>query len=260
MWNSIESSITRRRLLRYGMLAGVGAAVAQSLRAVNSPAAATPPSCMPCNPSRPSNPSDALQALIDGNARWASEKQEHPGEGKKTRICNANPDCKQTPFAALLSCVDSRVPPELLFDQGIGDLFVARVAGNSVVEILEDSLKYGTANLHALVLFVLGHTQCGAVMAAVDSYLSNPSNPTPTFAFEVPIYPAVPVAQEILKQQGLDPTNPKLLVPVTIDQHVIMTVQYLASTDPFQILVKNNELLIKGGRYDLASQKVVILV
>jgi carbonic anhydrase len=269
MSNSIESPITRRRLLRFGVLAGVGAAVARSLHAVESPAAAvplettvtpTPPMCMPCNPNRPEDPNGALQALIAGNARWASGDQQHPGEDTATRTCNANPDCKQMPFAALLSCVDSRVPPELLFDQGIGDLFVARVAGNSVVPILEDSLAYGTASLHALVLFVLGHSLCGAVMAAVDSFLRNPEHPKPSFAFEPPIYPAVAAAQEIVAKQGGNPNDPAQVVPVTIDQHVILTVQYLASTNPFDYLVKNNDLLIKGGRYDLDTQNVVILV
>lgn len=185
MSNSIESPITRRRLLRFGVLAGVGAAVAQSLHAVRSSAGPppeatpTPQTCMPCNPTRPEDPNSAFQALVDGNTRWANELQQHPGEDAARRTCNANPDCKQMPFAALLSCVDSRVPPELLFDQGIGDLFIARVAGNSVVPITQDSLAYGTASLHALVLFVMGHSLCGAVMAAVDSFLRNPHHPSP---------------------------------------------------------------------------------
>lgn len=266
MSNSMDSVISRRGLLRVGVLAGVGAAVAQSLytpvsdAAVTSLTAASPTACVPCNPNYPEDPESALAELIAGNTRWVNGTQTHPGEDTDTRTCNANPLCPQTPFAALLSCVDSRVPPELLFDQGIGDLFVARVAGNSVVPILEDSLAYGTAHLHAMVLFVLGHSLCGAVTAAVNSYLQNPHHPKARFAFEPPIYPAVKVAQQIVESQGGDPNNPAQLVPVATDQHVILTAQYLASIDPFEDLINKNELLIKGGRYDLDTQKVVILI
>ena len=251
------SIITRRGLLiRLGALIGVGAAVLRSLH-LDEAGAATKPPCLPCNPERPETPNEALEALMKGNADWASGNQVHPGEDSARRACSANVECSQRPFAAILLCVDSRVPPELLFDQGIGDLFPARVAGNSVVEILEDSLRYGTENLGALVLFVLGHSNCGAVMASVRSFIN--SEP-PEFAFEAPIYPAVAAARKIVRKQGGNPDDPAQVDPVAIDQHVILTVQQLGKTDPFRRLVKQGKLLVTGGRYDLDTQKVTILI
>jgi len=193
-----------------------------------------------------------------GNARWASQTQKHPREDTHSRDCAAN--CKQTPFAAILSCIDSRVTPEFLFDQGIGDLFPGRVAGNSVVPILEDSLVYGTKHLGASLLFVLGHSKCGAAEAATESFISNPHHPTPSFAFEVPIYPAVAAARKIVEEEGGNPNSVDEVTVVTIDQHVIMTVKYLRSIEPFEDLIEEGKLLVKGGRYDLSTQEVVILV
>ena len=253
MGTATDSVITRRGLLRIGALVGVGAAALGSLH-LDEAGAAT---CSPCNTDRPDTPKKALWALMTGNANWANETQMHPGEDLARRECSANVKCPQTPFAAILSCVDSRVPPELLFDQGIGDLFIARVAGNSVVEILQDSLRYGTENLGALVLFVLGHSNCGAVMASVRSFIN--SEP-PEFAFEAPIYPAVAAARKIVQKQGGNPDDPAQVDPVAIDQHVILTVQQLGKTDPFRSLVKQGKLLVTGGRYDLDTQNVTILI
>lgn len=257
---STDAPLTRRGLLRLGMLATVGTAVLPSLCLDEVQAEAPKPGCAYCNTERPTTPEGALHALIEGNNRWARNEQVHPGEGSDRRNCSANVSCPQTPFAALLSCVDSRVPPELLFDQGIGDLFIARVAGNSVVPILEDSLNYGTKYLGALVLFVLGHSSCGAAEAATESYIRNPSHPTPDFAFEHPIYPAVASARRIVMSRGGNPNDPEQVLPLTINQHIIQTVRYLASTQPFKNLIEQDKLLVKGGRYDLSTQKVVVLV
>ena len=107
-----------------------------------------------CNPGAPTTPAAALQALMDGNQDWASGNPQHPGLDAARRACLAtNP---QTPFASILSCSDSRCPPELLFDQGLGDIFVARVAGNTASGRLIDSLLFGTENLGSRLLFVLG--------------------------------------------------------------------------------------------------------
>jgi carbonic anhydrase len=208
-------------------------------------------------------------ALMQGNERWETGTQIHPGEDTARRTCNAkNP---QTPFAALLACIDSRVPPELVFDQGIGDLFPARVAGNSVVPILEDSLRFGTEVLGALVLFVLGHSSCGAVIAATEYFLdhlnrfsSEPPPPNlslpPAFVFIEPILPAVQAARKIVKKQGGNPNSVRQVAPVATNQHVILTVQYLLSRQPFRRMVKDGKLLVKGGRYDLGTQVVTMLI
>ena len=126
--------------------------------------------------------------------------QVHPGEDAGRRTCVA--ENGQTPFAGIISCSDSRVPPELVFDQGIGDLFVARVAGNGATGKLAESLYYGTAILGTLVIFVLGHSDCGAVKEAVAEYPKHP------LEFVNLIFPAVKQARRMVKESGGKTENP----------------------------------------------------
>jgi carbonic anhydrase len=110
-------------------------------------------------------PDAALKELMDGNARFASNKMtsfEHDLDVLKSKTVD-----KQEPFAAVLSCADSRVPVEILFDQSIGHVFVTRVAGNVVTPEIIGSLEYGAAVLGTKVIVVLGHRGCGAVKAAI---------------------------------------------------------------------------------------------
>ena len=112
-------------------------------------------------------PEQALQALLEGNARFAANQLtsvEHDLEVLKEHTAD-----KQEPFAAVLACADSRVPVELLFDQTIGHIFVTRVAGNMVTPEIIASLEYGVAVLGVKVVLVLGHTGCGALKAAMNS-------------------------------------------------------------------------------------------
>jgi len=189
-----------------------------------------------CNPTRPATPQDALTALADGNSRWVSQTQRHPGEDKARRQCVAK--YGQTPFAAILSCSDSRVAPELIFDQGLGDLFVSRVAGNSADPIVEQSLAYGVANLGSLVLFVLGHSDCGAIKAAVANY------PNPAQHFVQIIYPAVKKARKLVKDAGGDPKDPAQVIPVASDQHVLLTLDTLRNREPFHRLIGQGPLKV----------------
>lgn len=112
----------------------------------------------------PDSPDGALSALLEGNRRFASGRAEEPHR-KLARVRAVA--AKQTPFAAVLGCADSRVPVELLFDQGFGDIFVVRVAGNIATPEGIASLEFGTQVLGARVLMVLGHGSCGAVKAAM---------------------------------------------------------------------------------------------
>ena len=111
-----------------------------------------------------SGPPDELKRLMDGNARYVSGKSAHANQDRARRAEVAK---GQKPFAMILSCADSRVPPEILFDQGLGDLFVVRVAGNIADSHALGSLEYGAQVLGARFLMVLGHEYCGAVDAAV---------------------------------------------------------------------------------------------
>jgi carbonic anhydrase len=221
--------ISRRNLLRGCAFTGLATALspARGLRCQVSPP--------------PETPAQALQALTNGNERWATCTQCHPHEDLARRMSVVN---GQNPFAAILSCSDSRVPPELVFDQGIGDLFVARVAGNCAGGTLTESLYYGTKEqyLGALMLFVLGHSDCGAVKAAIASY------PGRTFEFAELIYPAVAAAISL----GGNPNDLKTFIPLVTEQNVILGVQILKEDPELQ------GLLITGGVYDLATSQVNI--
>src|SRR4051795_13565486 len=107
----------------------------------------------------------ALARLLEGNGRYARHKEQHPDE---TLARRKELETGQHPFAVILSCADSRVPPELVFDQGLGDLFVIRVAGNIADDDVLGSIEYAVEHLHTKLILVLGHEKCGAVSAAVE--------------------------------------------------------------------------------------------
>jgi carbonic anhydrase len=231
--------ISRRNLLRGCAFTGLATALSPALGLGQEGRFECPRRCKENPP--PETPAKALQALIKGNERWATFTQCHPREdlGRRMSVVNG-----QSPFATILSCSDSRVPPELVFDQGIGDLFVARVAGNCAGGTLTESLYYGTKEqyLGALILFVLGHSDCGAVKAAIASY------PGPTFQFAELIYPAVTAAISL----GGNPADPKTFIPLVTELNVILGVKLLQQDPELQ------GLLITGGVYDLATSQVNI--
>lgn len=115
-------------------------------------------------PDRMASPDDAIEALKDGNARFFSGQATRPEVGANQRRAQI---MGQTPFAAVLACSDSRVPVEIVLDQGLGDLFVARVAGNVVGESELGTLEYALRHLDVRLIVVMGHEGCGAVAAAL---------------------------------------------------------------------------------------------
>jgi carbonic anhydrase len=116
-------------------------------------------------PGRVASADQALARLMEGNKRYVRHKEQHPDEslGRRKEL-----ETGQHPFAVILGCADSRVPPELLFDQGLGDLFVIRVAGNLVDDDVLGSIEYAVEHLDTKLIMVLGHEKCGAVSAAVE--------------------------------------------------------------------------------------------
>jgi carbonic anhydrase len=138
---------------RRSFLASAAAASLLSMEAVHAQEAA------------PTNPDAALKMLMDGNQRFAQNNLTSIAHDLEL-LRQHNVD-KQEPFAAVLSCADSRVPVELVFDQTIGHIFVARVAGNIINAEIIGSLEYGAAVLGVKVLIVMGHSGCGAVKAAI---------------------------------------------------------------------------------------------
>ncbi|WJV48266.1 carbonic anhydrase [Streptomyces flavofungini] len=148
---------------RRAFLTATAATVLTSATAV---ASAAPASTRPAaGRARPGTAEQALAALLEGNRRWAKGRSRHPHEDRARRLEVTQ---EQHPFATVLSCVDSRVPPELVFDQGLGDLLVIRTAGEVLDEAVLGSLQFGVAELHIPLLLVLGHERCGAVAATIE--------------------------------------------------------------------------------------------
>lgn len=183
--------------------------------------------------SAPASPADALKKLYEGNARFA--KGESLSEHRDlTRVRDIA--AKQTPFAAFLGCADSRVPIEFVFDQGFGDLFVTRIAGNIASSENIGSLEFGTRVLGAKVLYVLGHSACGAVSATMKGE-EVPGQISGLFQH---IRPATKAAKGDLDK--------------AIRENVKNQALILAEASPvISRLVRDGELIVAGGIYDLAT-------
>lgn len=119
---------------------------------------------------RPQNPREAWQAMVDGNRRFVSGDLAHPRQDIDHREKLAE---RQRPFAALFGCADSRLSAEIIFDVGLGDLFVVRNAGQVIAETILGSLEYAVEVLGVPVILVLGHDECGAIRATIDSTQGN---------------------------------------------------------------------------------------
>jgi carbonic anhydrase len=237
---------------REGKLPGIGAGLFAAAVVIAAVATGRCDDAVKCNAARPASADAAVQALADGNARWSSGKLSNSGRDSERRECVAKEG--QTPFAAVLACADSRVSPELVFDQGTGDLFVVRVAGNSVDAVGEQSLAYAAEHLGVETILVLGHQKCGAVKAAVEAY------PKPAPEFLALIYDGVAKAREVIHQRGGNPDDKDAVATEATDEHVILQVKHLREKHPFKEMIAAGKLKIVGGRYDLDTGRVVMLI
>jgi carbonic anhydrase len=186
----------------------------------------------------------ALQRLMEGNKRYvAGNLVVHPHQTRERRV---ELTAGQHPFAIMLSCSDSRVPPEIIFDQGLGDLFVIRVAGNVIDDVIVGSIEYAVEHLGVQLLMVLGHEQCGAVTAAVKGGEAHGHIHRIVEAIE----PAVAQARHL---QGD-------LVDNTVKTHVALLVEHLKTSQPILAnLVQEDKLTIVGAYYHLESGLVTAL-
>ena len=233
--NTEASSGRRRNFLKMGALA---AAAPWSLgTAMAAPAAA--PNAIP--------PTEALKRLMDGNARYAANRP----TGNDFSVGRAARATVQYPFAAILSCADSRLAPEFAFDQGPGDLFVVRTAGNYAAPALLSSLEYAVAVLNVPLIMVLGHTNCGAVAAAVKSIESKKMLPGTLQDIISAIQPAVVRAQNGPADKLLDRA---ILENVKMQEQALETRPSLV-----QSMLKDKKIDIVGGVYDLATGKVTLV-
>lgn len=185
-------------------------------------------------------PDEALKTLLDGNARFIAANI--TSDAKDLQILREHTVEKQEPFAAVLSCADSRVPVELIFDQTIGHVFLTRVAGNIVTPEIIASLEYGAAVLGTKVIVVLGHASCGAVKAAIQGK-------------EVPgqISALFPHLRPAVDQAGPD------LAATTKANATIQAGLLSKASTVLAPMVKEGKLKIVAAYYDLASGQVSLV-
>lgn len=227
--------MNRRQVLTFsGGLLGL-AALGPALWPTKSAAAATlTPSSL--------SPDEALQRLLDGNQRFTGHHLEHPDQSEE-RVLELTQS--QHPFATVLSCADSRVTAEIIFDQGLGDIFDVRVAGNIATPETLGSIEYAVELLETPLLMVLGHERCGAVTAAVR----NEPLPGDIGTFVRAILPAV----EQVKGQPGD----------AVDNAVTANVRYQVEQVLRSSLVRDRQqsgqLQVVGARYDLDTGTVTLV-
>lgn len=230
-----DRGIDRRRVLTFGGgLLGL-AVLGPALWPTRSAAAATlAPSSL--------SPDEALRRLLDGNQRFTGHHLEHPDQSEE-RVLELTQS--QHPFATMLSCADSRVAAEIIFDQGLGDIFDVRVAGNIATPEVVGSIEYAVELLETPLLMVLGHERCGAVTAAVK----NEPLPGDIGTFVQAILPAV---NQVKGQPG-----------DAVDNAVTANVRYQVEQVLRSSLVRDRQqsgqLQVVGARYDLDTGTVTLV-
>lgn len=238
--------MTNRRQF-IGGISGVGAAAL----AVGSTAAVAQGRSTRAAAAKPAaagtlTPDQALQRLIDGNRAFlAGQANTTPVTGAQRRLELAK---SQSPFAAYVTCSDSRVPPELLFGRGLGELFIIRNAGNTVDTVALGSIEYAVGVLKTPLVVVMGHERCGAVAAAAQVVTENATFPGQIGRMIEPIIPAV------LQARG----QPGDLVDNAVRANVRRVADYLRNqTDPLmQEPLRAGRLKVVGAYYDLDTGAV----
>lgn len=186
----------------------------------------------------------ALKILMEGNARFASGNSTHPDQSVADR--RAELVTSQHPFAAVVTCSDSRVPPEIVFDQGLGEIFVVRTAGEVMDNVTIASIEYAVDHLKVPLVLVIGHDACGAV----DATIADGEIPGHIGSLAEAIKPAVD------KARGMKGD----LLNNSIDANTMNVVDQLNSTGPIlSLAVTQGKLKILGGRYRLDSGEVTLL-
>ncbi len=233
--SSIHGWLGRRDLVKGMIAAGIGSLGAGLGWGRSAQAADLNPSSL--------DPDAALKRLIDGNQRFMQHKPNHPDQ---TLVRMQEISQSQHPFVTVLSCADSRVAAEIVFDEGLGDIFDVRIAGNVVTPEALGSIEYAAILLGTPLLMVLGHERCGAVTAAVQQE----SVPGSIGSF-------VKLIEPVVAQAKARPGNP-------VENAVVANVQYqierLKQESPLMVeLVNAGKLKIVGGRYDLDSGEVSLV-
>jgi len=182
-----------------------------------------------------------IDRLLQGNIRFVEAKLEHPRRTEEIRLKTIS---GQSPFAIVLGCADSRVTPEIIFDQGIGDLFVVRVAGNVVGPLELDSINYSALVLQSSVILVLGHQGCGAVKATLQGKTEG-----------IPAVAALiePAIKEVEKE------HPSNILETAIKVNAKRMRDHILQTPIIKKLVADQKLEVYAGYYNKQTGKVDIL-
>lgn len=197
-------------------------------------------------PNNVMTPDAALKRLMAGNERYVSGKT-NVRDFSQTRAALAK---SQNPYASILSCADSRVSPELCFDESRGDLFVNRLAGNYVSPDILASIEYGAAVLNAPLIMVLGHTDCGAVKSSIKANKDNVDFPGHIQTITTGLSAAVKAAEK---------SGGNLLTSTTLENIKLNVAKLRESTPLLRKLVEGKKLVVVGAIYDLHSGKVEIV-
>lgn len=191
--------------------------------------------------------SSSLEQLTEGNERFLNDKPIHPHQNKKTVLANQD---GQKPFAVIITCSDSRVSPEILFDQGIGDLFVIRNAGNLISNIDMGSIEYAVEHLDTKLVVVLGHTECGAIKAYITDKNGSYKN---HFNHIDDIVETISLENEEIEANKVTPKASNYLGAIDANiQHSVKLIQ----DNP---IIKEHHVKIVSMRYDVHTGKVIQL-
>ena len=239
----LPKSTTRRALLAASALAAIGM-TGCTTSTTKSTGVATPTKTIAAN-NTPAT-SSPLQKLLDGNLRFQRGQAKWPNQTLTQRRAVAQ---KQAPFAIIFGCVDSRVPPELVFDQGLGDLFVIRTAAHVIDNAALGSIEFGVAELNIPLLVVLGHERCGAVAAAIQAVDHHETAPGSIQSLVEYISPSV------LKAQGQGDTR----LTNAVRNNITYTVNALFHSEIINDAANAGKLTIVGSYYDLDTGAVSIL-
>ena len=193
------------------------------------------------------NIDEALQRLLEGNRRYSTNRATYLNQTPLRRIEVAK---AQHPFATIFGCVDSRVPPEIIFDHGLGDLLVIRTAGQVADRAVLGSIQFGVVELGIPLIMVLGHERCGAVKATIEALEKHAGMPDQIAMLVESIRPAV----EKVKGQPGD------LLENAVRANIELTISQLKGSPILAEAIQKGELKIVGARYDLDTGAVALTV
>ncbi|WP_229075606.1 carbonic anhydrase [Actinoplanes sp. DH11] len=223
-------------------IAPAGTAPAGTAPAGTAPAGTTPARTAPT----PDTPRRALEAILAGNRRFASGHSRHPHQDL-ARVRETAP--AQHPFVIVLGCADSRVPPEVLFDQGLGDVFDNRVAGNIVDDLLLGSIEYAVEEFAPPLIVVLGHERCGAVSATLNAIRTGGTAPGH-------IGTIVSALRPIVTPYVNDPDGVEHAVRANVRAQAAALV---STSEIVRESVDHGRTAVVGARYDLESGRMTLV-